>query len=56
MVKAGTAMTGKRHVVLEFESYAKALECYNSAEYQAAVKLRDKYSVAEVVVIEGYTG
>lgn len=55
-VMAGSAMNGKRHVVLEFESYAVALECYHSPEYQAAAKLRDKYSVADVIVIEGYTG
>ena len=54
-VAAGTAMAGKRHVVLEFDSYATALACYNSPEYQAAAKIRDKYSVADLVVIEGYT-
>jgi len=55
-VVAGTAMTGKRHVVLEFDSYATAMACYESPEYKAAAKLRDKYAVADVVVIEGYTG
>ena len=30
-----------RHVVLEFESVDKALECYNSVEYQEAKKLRN---------------
>lgn len=53
-VKAGTSMQGKRHVVLEFDSYATALACYNSPEYQHAAKIRDKCSVGEVVVIEGY--
>lgn len=55
-VVAGTAMTGKRHVVLEFDSYATAMACYESPEYKAAAKLRDKYSIADVIVIEGYTG
>jgi uncharacterized protein (DUF1330 family) len=55
-VAAGTAMNGKRHVVLEFDSYAQAQACYDSPEYQAAVKIRDKYSVADLVIIEGYTG
>ena len=55
-VVAGTAMEGKRHVVLEFESYAAAKACYESPEYQAAAKLRDKHAAADVVIIEGYTG
>lgn len=54
-VVAGTAMANKRHVVIEFDSYATALACYESPEYQVAAKLRDKYAVADVVVIEGYT-
>ena len=55
-VVAGTAMEGKRHVVLEFESYAAAKACYESPEYQAAAKLRDIHAAADVVIIEGYTG
>ena len=42
-----------RHVVIEFESYDKALECYHSPEYQAAVKLRQAYSKSEIVIVEG---
>lgn len=42
-----------RHVVLEFESYARALECYNSPGYQEAAKLRQAYSDSEVVIVEG---
>ena len=42
-----------RNVVIEFESYDKALECYHSPEYQAAVKLRQQYAVSEVVIVEG---
>lgn len=56
VVKAGTAMEGKRHVVIEFDSYATALACYDSPEYKHATAIRDKYSVGDVVVIEGYTG
>lgn len=42
-----------RHVVIEFESYERALECYNSPEYQKAVKLRQAYSDSEIVIVEG---
>ncbi len=56
IVANGTAMTGRRHVVLEFDSYAIAKACHDSPEYQAAAKIRDKFSVADLVIIEGYTG
>lgn len=42
-----------RHVVVEFESYEKAVECYNSAGYQEAAKLRQAYSDSEIVIVEG---
>ncbi len=42
-----------RHVVIEFDSYERAMECYNSPEYQAAVKLRQAYSNSEIVIAEG---
>jgi uncharacterized protein (DUF1330 family) len=52
-------MEGKarsRMVVLEFPSYAAALGCYRSAEYQAAKKLREGNAEADIVVVEGYDG
>ena len=42
-----------RHVVIEFASYAQALECYNSPENQAAARLRQSCADAEVVIVEG---
>ena len=45
-----------RHVVLEFESYEKALACYHSPEYQAAIKLRLPVSSGDIVIVEGYDG
>jgi len=45
-----------RNVVLEFKDYATALACYNSPEYQAAIKLRTPHSVGDIVVVEGYDG
>ena len=53
-VKSG--MAKDRHVILEFDSYATALACYASPEYQAAASIRDTCSAADVVVVEGWDG
>ena len=45
-----------RNVVVEFPSYQAALDCWKSAEYQAAVQLRLPVSTVDMVVIEGYDG
>ena len=45
-----------RNAVIEFPSYQAALDCYRSPEYQAAIKLRQPVSTADIVVIEGYEG
>ncbi len=45
-----------RHVVIEFDSYAVAKECYDSPEYQAAKAIREEASNGYLVVIEGYDG
>ena len=45
-----------RNVVIEFPSYQAALDCYNSPEYQANIKLREAHAVADIIVIEGYDG
>jgi len=42
-----------RHVVIEFDSYATALACYDSPEYQAALKLRRSCSTAHFAIVEG---
>jgi len=44
----------ERHVVIEFDSYQKALECYGSPEYAEALALRQACAEADVIVIEGY--
>jgi len=43
-----------RVVVIEFDSYQRALECYRSPDYQALIALRAPCSEADLVVIEGY--
>jgi len=45
-----------RHVVLEFKDYETALACYESPEYRQATALREKASVTDLVIIEGYDG
>ncbi|UDL86918.1 DUF1330 domain-containing protein [Mesorhizobium sp. PAMC28654] len=45
--------TGNRHVLVEFESYDKAVECYHSPEYQQASKFRLVASTGHFVIVEG---
>lgn len=42
-----------RHVVVEFDSYDRAVACYNSPEYQAAAKIRRANSEGEILIVEG---
>ncbi len=42
-----------RLVVVEFDSYQTALDCFHSPEYQAALKLRRLYSNAHFAIVEG---
>jgi uncharacterized protein (DUF1330 family) len=56
---AGKVVKGtprKHNVVIEFESYAKALACYDSPEYQAALVYLNKVGPIDLVIIEGYEG
>lgn len=61
IVRGGEAISAKthqadkrRHVVLEFDSYATAKACLDSPEYQAAAKIRDEASNVDLIIIEGY--
>lgn len=45
--------SGTRHVVIEFDSYEKAVACYHSPEYQAALKVRLQCAVAQFAIVEG---
>lgn len=42
-----------RNVVIEFPSYADALACYNSPEYQSARAHRENAGIAQIVIVEG---
>ena len=43
-----------RNVVIEFPSKQAALDCYNSAEYQAAKAIRQTVADADMVVVDGF--
>jgi len=45
-----------RNAVIEFPTYDAAVECWHSAEYQQAMKLRLPVSTADLIIIEGYDG
>ncbi|MGO0578086.1 DUF1330 domain-containing protein [Ornithinimicrobium panacihumi] len=61
LVRGGTfeAVEGEsrsRNVVIEFDDYATALECYRSPEYAEAMAHRLPAAVSDIIVIEGYDG
>ena len=45
-----------RNVVIEFPSYQAALDCWDSAEYQAARAKQQGSAEMDLVIIEGYDG
>ncbi|MBS7439974.1 DUF1330 domain-containing protein [Pseudomonas syringae] len=45
--------TPQRTVIIEFESYEKAVACYRSPAYQHAMSHRQGASKAEIVIVEG---
>lgn len=48
----GTARS--RTVVIAFDSYAAALECYRSTGYQAAKAYREAAADSDFIIVEGY--
>ncbi|TYC54051.1 DUF1330 domain-containing protein [Rhodobacterales bacterium] len=42
-----------RNVIIEFPSFQHAVDCYNSPEYQEAVKIRQQHADGEIVIVEG---
>jgi uncharacterized protein (DUF1330 family) len=43
-----------RSVVIEFPSLKAAKDCYNSPEYQAAKAMRNKASIGDCCIVEGW--
>jgi len=42
-----------RLVVIEFDSYQTARDCYHSPEYQAALELRRQFATVHFAIVEG---
>ena len=59
IIKGGKAETklgaaASENVVVEFDSYAKAVACFESADYQAATEyLKRSAEIIEFVIVEG---
>ena len=53
MCLEGPRTLGYRTVIIRFESYARAVEWYNSNEYAELIKLRQAGANATLTVIEG---
>ncbi len=56
---AGKVVKGaprKHNVVIEFESYAKAVACYESPEYQEAMTFLKDVGPTDLIIVEGYEG
>jgi uncharacterized protein (DUF1330 family) len=54
--EAPEGQTRSRAVVIEFPTYAAAVECYRSPEYAKAMALRQGKSVMDLAIVEGYEG
>ncbi|MGL4495001.1 MAG: DUF1330 domain-containing protein [Beijerinckiaceae bacterium] len=52
--RLGTARA--RNVVIEFADLKTAVDCYESAEYQHAIKVRGNSADVDMIIIEGYDG
>jgi uncharacterized protein (DUF1330 family) len=56
---AGKVVKGtprKHNVVIEFDSYDKAVACYDSPEYQEALKHLKDVGPTDLVIVAGYDG
>ena len=42
-----------RHIVIEFDSFDKAVDWYESKEYASALALRQQYAESDLVIVEG---
>ena len=61
LVRGGNAQEGigpkrQHNVIIEFDSYDKALACFRSAEYQEVSQFLKKGCEVDLVICEGYEG
>jgi uncharacterized protein (DUF1330 family) len=61
LVRAGRhevpeGQVNSRIVVVEFKDYATALACYESPEYQYAMKFRLDHASGNLAIVEGWDG
>ena len=61
LVRAGKHVVARgaarsRPVVIEFPDYSAAVACLESEEYKRAIEFRDKASLIDLVIAEGYDG
>ncbi len=49
----GFDVNPSRAVVIEFESYQKALDCYHSEAYQTACRYRKTAAKAKIIIMKG---
>src|SRR5690606_13831013 len=54
--EAAEGSSRARNAVIEFPSYEKAVQWWHSPEYQAALRIREPVSTADLVIIGGYDG
>ena len=45
-----------RSVIIEFDSYDDAVNCYRSEDYQSARALRENAGIGDIIIVEGYDG
>lgn len=45
----------KRLVVIEFSSVEQARQCFSSAEYLTIAPLRERATISNAIIVEGYT-
>ena len=51
--RTNEGVNSPRIVVVEFDNYKKALECYDSKEYQEAHKILKGHSIRHHQIVEG---
>jgi len=45
-----------RSVIIEFDSYEDAVNCYHSEPYQNAKSFRENAGTGDIIIVEGYEG